>query len=765
MQLRRLQIREVINQQCGFYTLSFSPYDDKNLLKLPKDVKKAFVLHKGYLYYIDQDLPEKKSTYIKLDNTKMSDLKSSLGITDRPFKSGEECQVHIANLSSEELEKIILITDHSLDWIQKVVALNNQWAALQTLVWQSEANLIALEKQIAELEEHCTKKWGSNDLEELYPSKYKKSDLRPTDFKEIKLKELNKRIENLESKENKEALNSVSLQVKDLRNAFKEIEKTYLEQLWELQKYQSQLNEYCNKTFSDEKSRSDLLVSLAQLPMEHQLQIISMIPGSVSLGILIDTFAQLKGKYENALRAGATIEEIFSHTFEETIKDHFKEFAKKPTEEISKIIEDIDKITTRLLQSLPESEEKQKNVDRLAAYLKTLIYLSCTLETFRFTDQVQNINGMIGILSNAFVIGEFALLTVCQMQNSFAAMPISATQIIPLESANLLWLQAALWLRGLYQRSYQQIPPYLKEGGVVKEAVFQHINDSEDRKFFDIKPPLVKWTLAQYHDQHGKNILDILPASILEKVLPFFKEETEVKKQKPVQQENRQEESKEKEKESSQVVEQNEIETKNQVPQQKEKEEEKVQLIEANTIEEKTQLQQQPKKEPMQLTSTGLGTTPCLFKRSENPPASPPLLQQKDLDDIQNKVNLAKFTKLKMLLENSRLTDEQNALIKDIKEQILGLLKKYKGAYFTSNWIPTVLADRKHLPQVKKAYKDITQSQEPVQYILALLEVWKAATADRSPDIGPNAEKLLQAIFDLLHSGKPEERLERKNHM
>ncbi len=749
MQLRHLQIKDV-GKPCAVYVSSISP--EKNKDNLPAQLP-AYVFHDGYLYFVDPDNTENKCIYIKLSSDQRTELKRALGINDDSLKKTDVLyKLLIAELSAEQLENMFLITEHSTFWLQKVIFLQNQINKFKQQSWDYEVKLSELEKQIAKLEAICPKKW--EELEKVYPNKYKKTDVRPTDFEDIKLEELKKRIDNLESRHNKPALSNHSAEIKKIKEQYETETTGYLNILAQLKGWLSKFEKLSKGPLSEEKFRPILRAEVNKLPMEQRIEAVTQLAGPISLSVLVDIYKDLKNKYEKALHDAyfaatgvqlkGTTEDLFMKQYATKLKDHFKEFTKKPTEEMVSVKKEIHRIAREILQG-PDVKNQSKYEESLY-YLRTLIHLACSLETYRFTDEVQRLDVAEAVLNLIFtkdsVAGEFVFkLTGVQVQNSFAVMPHSASEITPLESEHHQLIEASLWLRGLHQLSYGRIAPYFKkEDGTLDPAVFTHLGDKDDREFFEHKT-LVKWSLAQYYCELYKMLLRVLPASALtEEVKPLFPDDV-IEKHKPKKQEKQTTTSTENPPATQDVV------------------------AITTTITTETVIASAAPASASASTGSGSETNSASSAsnaiKSESGSNSRSSLFQSicilplsKLEGIMKHDDVAKYTLLKNYLTKYQLTDDQNDMIeKDIKPLIEKLLQKYKNAWFSEGWMPTFIIPQKSIKEAKEGYKKIVKTHiQPKQYIIEFIEVAIAIKSNDSKHLWPKSLEILNNIFQILYS-------------
>jgi hypothetical protein len=444
---------------------------------------------------------------------------------------------------------------------------------------------------------------------------------------------------------------------------------------------------------------------------------------TIAFSEMIDIIAQLKKMYEMELNKAyvvatgtilkqETFEQLFAELIQTPIKIYFRNFAKKPTPQMSSIKEEIDIVADNFCKKLNITIASSEYAVKCEQYIKTLLYLTCILETYRFTDKVQRldfaatITGKMGSLfGGEDIAGEFMdVLSATQIQNLFALMPFAATKATPIEESSQLWLEMALWLHGLYQAAVKQISPRLKDNGVVKREALTDISDNDDRKFYENKPPLVKWLLAQYHELHCKNVLSTLPPDIWAEMMPFLPDTFKV------------------------------------LP---------------------------PVKVAVSLSGAPVTvSSPGLFKPKPIDNFGLPILQFDDLDRIKECAINIKLPLLNTLLLNHDFNINQSNCIQSFKDQMLGVLSQYKNAYFTSNFAPTILCARAHIGVVTSAYENLQTNITPRECLLQIYKVYAKAVSENSTDIGPKTETILENCFNMLHTiSKPIEENKKNNSM
>lgn len=728
-----------IGKKCGFLLMASSP--ERNLHQIPAQIQTAFVINDGYLYYIDKEVQENRCIYIKMDSNRYQELKKRLNFHEGNL-ARDEVRIHAEQMSSDEFESVISLSMYFPTWLHKVLFFTKLTSNWQNDVWQYEKELRNLEQQIAMIEEICPVKFPKSDLEYLYPKNYKQvPSVWPTDYKIIKLKELNNRLALFDNSENKKVLsNQYAGKIKKLVTSFQSIQTNYLKCVENYQSLDKQLSDYCKEITLEEKNRIKFRNDIFKLPLERRMEAVSLMPGAISLSILMDIFLQLKKAYELELRRVYslatrrtldfnTFEDLFEQIYGTSAKEHFKEFAKNPTEKMISVDAEFEKLGKQFWAKKNVALQDVNKAKEFDDCFKTLLYLSSSSETFRFTDKVQRLDIATALLSffggDNIAIEFTTKLTATQVQNSFAVMPHSSALATPIASTYGMWLEAITWLHGFHQRAFSQVSPEFKEGSQVKPAILTHLGDDDDRQFFENKAPLVKWSIAQYHDQHCSSLLLLLPPEITAELVPLLPEE--MLGQYKVKFESLKKEQKEQD-----------------VPQ-----------ITMNTNAASST--NQPvvitnHQEPNKVLPSEVSVTNQSFLTQTMIQQTMVLGVGLPMDKLRAHKNdspLVKFTKLKVLLQQYELNDEQNLLIESLKPTIVSMLENYNSVWFTFYYKP-VIWGRTHSVEVTAALKNIKESESPKDYLLELIKLWEMVSASESKTIGPNTEAKLSDALVLL---------------
>jgi len=718
-----------IGKKCSFLLMASSP--ERNLNQINENIRAAFIIGDGYLYYMDKD--QEKCVYIKMDSSRLQELKKRLSLQEGKLDKNE-VRVHIDDMSSDEWEAVISQSLYFPTWLHKIIYFTNMTTNFKKEVWQMEADIRNLELSIAKLEELCVVKTKKSELENIYPSNYKQNpSVWPTDYKVIKLEELNRRLALFDNSENKKNLVTQQADIRELKSNFKNIQSRYLECVEHYQTLDTQLSDYCKDITIEDKDRIKCRSDIQKLPLASKIEAASLMPGGISLSVLIDIYLQLKKKYEAELfekhilatkkqLVFKTFENLFEQIYGKTVKEHFKEFAKKPTDQMAAIHAEFKKLNQQFWDKknvINIATQKHKEFDQC---FRTLLYLSSSCETLRFTDKVQRLNiatAVFSLFSGDSTAIEFTQgLTATQVQNSFAVMPHSSKLVCPNEATQELWLEAIVWLYGFHQKAFSQISPEFKEGNAVKPTIYFHLGDNDDREFFKHKTPLVKWTIAQYHEQHALSLLLLLPPNVTTELLSLLSEDMQNKykmKYEDIQ-----------------------------------KEQTVSQTIETKAISN-------PDHQPVAIhNSQAFNIAQSVIHPSSlfQPNTGQPILVGKGLPiytlkTITEQSYCVQFVILEELLNKYELNKEQNSRIESLKQSILNMLESYNGKWVTYRYMPNIFG-RVHSAEVSVALKNIQESAEPKEYLLELIKLWKIVSGGESKTIGPNTEAMLLNALVLL---------------
>lgn len=602
----------------------------------------------------------------------------------------------------------------------RVLELNKVITELKEKSWQIEDRFRELEQQIQEVEGLCPKKFTRDE---------KKKGL---DFRDIKIPELNKRLEILEKNHPKPADDNYVSQVKEMRGIFDKSKAEYKKILELLQAPTEELDNYNKKILCESlpKLRREMNAIVDKKVM---LEYLSNLDGSVSLEMLILIDSELKNITENDLiltfsqafernlrsKNNESFDEICHRVMGTDIKSIFQEFTKKDAKEMveEKLQEKIQEIHERFWKGVlrvykipfaEESIEAQTKRKQFFALFNNFIYLTCTIETYKFTDEIQktSLGGAIWGTVTGGVVGQFRKMSVDQIVNPYLAIPLCARQILPQANTQDLFQESFYWIKGLYQRSYNQLPHfYREEGDKVKLESFEYRGDDEDRKFYDNKEPLTKIQIAIHHKPHYEALFAKL--QLTAQLKPMERRAGPVAKP-------------------------------------------------AAGVSKPSAQQQQYKVQPL---SDIIPNVSQLFpSKTAALQAKKGLLPFRLLEEMvdPNTNDDVRFSMLVNALSGYDLSETQKLMVTDFKDAIVKVLNPYTEAWFSTHWVPTSFKKRPHTDKVKSALIEIESTDKPAEYIRSLHTLWTVLKTGGSVDVGPKVTDLLRNFLSLIHkAAKP----------
>jgi len=395
----------------------------------------------------------------------------------------------------------------------RILDLNKVIAEIKKHKWEIEENLLKQEKRIAELEKKCAKKFSKDE------------NKKQLDFSLVKIPELEERIRILVKYLPKNSPDKSDVEANEIKSAFDIYKSDYEKIIASLVQPCAQL-EMHNKALRDKLSGIRVEVNSIN---DRKLMItrISELDGIVSLPLLIVMLQDIKRLNET---------DIFESFMQATGKDLRRETRKTSFDEICKSFMGVDIEATfraytkntetkdvteqavkaqmqKLITEFWTTAQKKFRISKLQSenafnawrgYLMTEIYLTCVLETYRFTDDVQM---NVGMKQKTFALW----MNLREVYNPYVAICHAAKQVQVTPKTEALFREVAIWLKGLYERSYNQVPQFLKDGeGKVTESGFLYIGDQEERDLYKWKPPMTKVRMADNHKYHG----DVLTAKL-----------------------------------------------------------------------------------------------------------------------------------------------------------------------------------------------------------------------------------------------------------
>ena len=403
----------------------------------------------------------------------------------------------------------------------------------------------------------------------------------------------------------------------------------------------------------------------------------------------------------------------------ESIVETLKKFTQNDSKEATKKLgEQIGVIQRNIWDKAKSVLKIKKVIDEKALtqflnYLTTEIYLLFTIETYKFTDDIQ--------MNCLMAQTAFAKLTVNEVVNPYRMMPLIASGIHLSPEIGGILENIAIWLKGLYERSSEKIPDYLKdENGLLLPQADLYIGDEDDEKLHYWKPPLTKIALAVHHQAHFEALLSKLP-QLKEQLLPV---KQEVEKQ-----------------QVEKIVVENEVENP---------------IILTSPIITAQQVPVENLPPSKQIASSSALSSMGLYAQPKKEKVYGQLgeLPFRALEGIKDKNPSVKFSLLKSYLKMYTLNEKQKTVITGHKKAIKNELNSYIDANFTTHGLPNLgfyPFIRPH-SSLLTTYRDMLEaSNDPAYDVreLCKLHVKLQNGADKSLEL---VEKILQDLFDILYT-------------
>lgn len=693
MQQRQPHYQDITPKKCSFIVISgLTDSLAEKLQQLPEEIQTAFVLYsetyeQDHICYIDQN---KKPFIVKLNAKDMLEIKNKLELGDILFQD-DAIQVYIDNMSATQLHTIISLTKFFPTWLHRAAFLTHTINDLQEKVWDKENEIRMLEGRIGRLELLCPKKYTEADLEKIYPKSYMTTQIRPTDYKLVKLPELDGRVERFFHSDNIKALSQQQREIQEIVIALKQLKTDYLLWVHQLELVRQELNNFAKEMPTEGQFQQDCRAEIKALPAANQIIAVSIIPHAVLLNVLVDIFRNLKNLYEKKLCEAFksatnqdltfnTFEDLLTQVFNKPARDHYTEFAKKPTSEMTNVVAAFNVLGQAFWQKNQiEIPDQEKCVEFNICFM-TLSSLANVCETFSLINKMQCHDGKLPVKGRNDVPTEFSRELAVQLQNLFAMMPVLSRAATAIESTYNVWLEAVIWLYGLHQRAFSQLSPHCKNGDMVNSIALTHIGNDDERQFFQNIAPLTKWTTEQYNYSHCTNLLLLLPSNVVNELLPCFP----------------------------------------------------------------SAMQEQHKKKypPGQLVSV-----PHVVNADVPVKSLLPAAKLKGMEAASLK---GKLSAMKIFLMEYTLTKEQETFISALMPPMLKVLDDYIGANFKSYWMPTYFSPQTFDIEAKTARGAMQKSQSPSESLIALITLRLAIGDTYSLTLGPAAEKTLQDIYIFL---------------
>lgn len=339
----------------------------------------------------------------------------------------------------------------------------------------------------------------------------------------------------------------------------------------------------------------------------------------------------------------------------------------------------------------PESAKEQ-----LIPLLCTELYLLCALDLYHEADKRQTAGWLaIKALMGPYLLKKFPAEA---LQNPFIAVRESAKLIQVNVETGKLWREAALWLEGLYLRSYLQVPEkYRRDGQVFKaENDKMPLADPADKdkhekdKSFQDNFGLTLFEMASFHHQTAMVIdLHFVPAPVIEEAKPEISAA-------PIAQEA-------------------------------------AALPAPSSLSSPVSVAAHVPV-PQQSLRASLAPNMVIFQ----PPA--PAAEVKGvtfemLDNLNNEEPEVQFTLFLNYLKRYNLTEEQKDLFNEYSEVITSSLDEYINSRWNSSGVPTFFKSRPHATEAGECKQRILEAKTPYEQIKILFDFWKELKGNASWDL------------------------------
>ncbi|VVC76464.1 hypothetical protein AQUSIP_17770 [Aquicella siphonis] len=472
---------------------------------------------------------------------------------------------------------------------------------------------------------------------------------------------------------------------------------------------------------------------------------IARLDGFISLFMIIKIFEEMQIGNEKALEACFQentgkelkravskygVREIIKKALGKDVRAFFEEVSDK-TRMADLTAELVSSIVTPVVQSVYDKTFKKhitRNADVVEQRFKSLlcnaIFLICATELYKEADLRQT----AGSIRIKLLMGPYLLRTYKEeaLQNPFIAVRESAklVQIDPPLSS--LWQEAALWLQGLYTRSYLQIPEEHRKDGEVKRkdnGKMPTVNE-KDVSFQD-NFNLTLYEMALFHKQTSEVIqaklappvvhADVVPVSSHDPVMP-----SPVSEMQPA---------------SSSNPQHAQVEPREVIP-----------ALQSG------------------IAMPSVVSDPIPLSKLPGGDKEKPLLPFLCLDDIRNENEDVQFPMLIYYLDRYRLNEAQNSILLEFSGVITSKLKGYTTSILTTHYIPTMLWSRPHTQSVNETLESLDSAAEADESIKLLFSLWKEIGEKGSKDLKKIVADLIKSAFTiLLKASMPAERMEVKS--
>lgn len=451
------------------------------------------------------------------------------------------------------------------------------------------------------------------------------------------------------------------------------------------------------------------------------VQAVSKVDGYISLPIVMeileeiqkinshevrDIFQQLTNKQFDKVISKDTLRAVFKKQLGQDVRDIFEKMVdatrmvdlteEKVREVISAAANTI--FDKAMLKYLKEGVTPEAAKEKLLPLICTELYIICATELYNEADKRQTANWFtIKAYMGPYLLKPFPAEA---LQNPFIAVRECAKLINIDMNTGKLWREAALWLEGLYVRSFLQVPEKYRQGDqVIKtEQDKMPLADPADKeknekdKQFQDNFGLTLYEMALFHHQTAIVIEShFMPRQVVQAAQPEVAPTSAAAA---------------------------------------------VSLPVANKNENAA-----PSAQPAPLESVipdaqlRMSLSSNLMFKPPAPAAEVKGVTFEMLDNLNNEEPEVQFTLFLSYLKRYKLTEEQKDLFNEYSEVITSSLDEYINSRWSSNGIPTLFRNRPHAAEAAVCKQSILEAKTPYDQIKILFDFWKELKGNASWDL------------------------------
>lgn len=444
---------------------------------------------------------------------------------------------------------------------------------------------------------------------------------------------------------------------------------------------------------------------------EAAISEIAKLDGFISLFMIIKIFEELQAANEKALEAvfqehsgkelkrvisKKGIRDIIKTAMGKDVRAYFEELSEKTRME-ALTLERVQATVTPVVQTVYDklfrkfmTRDGEIAEQRLKMYLCNAVFLICATELYKEADLRQTAGSIrIKLLMGPYLLKSFPAES---LQNPFIAVREGVNMIEIDPAVKPLWEEAALWLQGLFMRSYLQVPErYRRDGEVIVNPETQKmpVVNEKDVAFQD-NFGLTLFEMARFHGQTSQLIQNKLTPPV------------------------------------------------------------KVDVVVASSSHD--QSEPLPVVSVMQVASAlNDQAAESLIPQVKKP--EKPLLSVECLNDIKDENESVLFPMLSFYLDKYRLSEIQVNLLLEFNGVISTNLKGYVNSSWTTSYIPTMIWSRPHVSAVNEMLEDLNQAGNASDSISLLFNLWKEIGEKGSRDLKGIVNDLIKSAFTILLKG------------